>query len=83
MLMSIQKCTILFINKFEKLYIFVLTLTIFDGIVWITNYNKLATPFYQKKDQKIKGTTQNADLFMGIGETIGCGERHQRYELVV
>lgn len=53
---------------------------IFDGIVWITNYDELATPFYQKKDQKIKGTTKNADLLMGIGETIGCGERHQRYE---
>lgn len=50
---------------------------IYDGIVWITNYDDLAVPFYQKLDDKIKGTTKNADLLMGIGETVGCGERHQ------
>ena len=48
----------------------------YDGIVWITNYDELAVPFYQKVDKKIKGTTRNADLMFGIGETIGCGERH-------
>lgn len=52
---------------------------IHDGLVWITNYDILAVPFYQKFDQKIKGTTKNADLLMGIGETIGCGERHDNY----
>lgn len=48
---------------------------IFDGPVWVTNFDELAVPFYQKLDAKIKGTTRNADLLMGIGETIGCGER--------
>ena len=52
---------------------------IFDGIVWITNYDELAVPFYQKKDERIVGTTRNADLLMGIGETVGCGERHEDY----
>ena len=49
---------------------------IYNGIVWITNYDDLAVPFYQQLDDKIKGTTRNADLLMGIGETVGCGERH-------
>ena len=50
------------------------------GIIWITNYDILAVPFYQKIDDKIKGTTKNADLLMGIGETVGCGERHENLE---
>lgn len=49
---------------------------LYKGLVWITNYDVLAVPFYQKVDLNIKGTTKNADLLMGIGETIGCGERH-------
>lgn len=55
-------------------------INLFDGIVWVTNYDKLAVPFYQKIDSKIKGTTKNADLLMGVGETIGCGERHKDYD---
>ena len=54
-----------------------------DGIVWITNYDILAVPFYQKFDKKILGTTKNADLLMGIGETVGCGERHNDYEEII
>lgn len=50
---------------------------IYDGIVWITNYDILAVPFYQKYDNDLAGTTKNADLLFGIGETVGCGERHQ------
>lgn len=53
---------------------------IYDGIVWVTNYDELAVPFYQKLDTEIKGTTRNADLLMGIGETVGCGERHESDE---
>lgn len=44
-------------------------------ILWVTNYDELAVPFYQRKNDKIKGTVKNADLLMGIGETVGCGER--------
>ena len=51
-----------------------------DGLVWITNYDILAVPFYQRFDEKLKGTTKNADLLMGIGETVGCGERHANYK---
>lgn len=50
---------------------------IYNGIVWITNYDILAVPFYQKFDNDLAGTTKNADLLFGIGETVGCGERHQ------
>lgn len=50
---------------------------IYDGIVWITNYDILAVPFYQQFDNDLAGTTKNADLLFGIGETVGCGERHQ------
>lgn len=56
---------------------------LYDGVVWITNYDILAVPFYQKYDTKIKGTTKNADLLMGIGETVGCGERHSNYEEII
>lgn len=52
-------------------------INIYDGIVWITNYDILAVPFYQQFDNEIAGTTKNADLLFGIGETVGCGERHQ------
>lgn len=46
------------------------------GFVWVTNYDELAVPFYQKTDDKLIGTARNADLLIGIGETVGCGERH-------
>ena len=55
-------------------------MNLYNGIVWVTNYDILAVPFYQKFDKKNKGTTKNADLLMGIGETVGCGERHENYE---
>lgn len=54
-------------------------LKLYNGLVWITNYDILAVPFYQKLDSNIKGTTKNADLLLGIGETVGCGERHTYY----
>ncbi|HOZ53816.1 MAG TPA: asparagine synthetase A [Bacilli bacterium] len=43
--------------------------------VWVTNYDDLAVPFYQKQSGDNK-TVKNGDLLMGIGETVGCGERH-------
>lgn len=58
-------------------------MNLYNGLVWITNYDILAVPFYQKYDTNIKGTTKNADLLMGIGETVGCGERHSNYEELI
>lgn len=48
-----------------------------DGIVWVTNYDILSTPFYQKIEGK---STLNADLLFGIGEVVGCGERFENYK---
>ncbi|HIQ90170.1 MAG TPA: asparaginase [Candidatus Coprosoma intestinipullorum] len=50
---------------------------IYDGLIWVTNYDKMAVPFYQKVDEKNKRSAKNADLLMGIGETVGCGERNK------
>lgn len=48
-----------------------------DGIVWITHYDILSSPFYQK----IEGSSVlNADLLLGFGEVVGCGERHENYD---
>lgn len=44
----------------------------FGGPVWVMHYDEDAVPFYQRS---INGKAQNADLLMGIGETVGCGER--------
>lgn len=53
----------------------------YPDAVWIMNYDELAVPFYQKRTGD--GKAKNADLLMGIGETIGCGERHfSRNELL-
>lgn len=49
----------------------------FGGYVWLTNFDHMAVPFYQKyvpDTNCLKAV--NADLLMGIGETIGSGERH-------
>ena len=48
----------------------------FGGFVWITNYDHISVPFYQKFADKEMKTASNADLLMGIGETVGLGERH-------
>ena len=36
------------------------------------NYDENQVPFYQRS---VEGKAKNADLLMGIGETVGCGER--------
>ena len=49
----------------------------FGGYVWLTNFDHMAVPFYQKfAPGANKKIALNADLLMGIGETIGSGERH-------
>lgn len=50
----------------------------FGGVVWLTHFEHLSVPFYQAfANDK---TAMNADLLFGIGETVGCGERHASYE---
>ena len=48
----------------------------FDGMVWVQNYDQLAVPFYQAINPYNQKTTLNADLLFGIGEVVGCGQRH-------
>lgn len=52
---------------------------IFDGIVWVTNYDHLSVPFYQAFDQNDIHKAMNADLLFGIGEVVGLGQRHENY----
>lgn len=51
---------------------------IFGGIVWLTHHDFKSVPFYQARDVTGKYTL-NADLLFGIGEVVGCGERHENY----
>lgn len=48
----------------------------FKGFVWLTHFDHLSVPFYQRFAGEEKTTALNADLLMGIGETVGSGERH-------
>ncbi|MEU7043473.1 amino acid--tRNA ligase-related protein [Streptomyces varsoviensis] len=43
--------------------------------VWLTHFDHLSVPFYQAADAS-GGKALNADLLLGPGEVIGCGERH-------
>ena len=47
----------------------------FGGVVWLTHFDKMAVPFYQSITADGK-YAKNADLLMGIGETVGAGERY-------
>ncbi len=48
-------------------------------VVWVSKYDDLTVPFYQALDPNNKNKALNADLLMGIGETVGCGQRHSNY----
>lgn len=44
--------------------------------VWVTHFDHLSVPFYQAYGDDDMRTSLNGDLLFGIGEVIGCGERH-------
>lgn len=48
----------------------------FDGIVWLTHFDRSAVPFYQAYDLSDERASLSADLLFGVGETVGSGERH-------
>lgn len=48
----------------------------FGGCVWVTHFPSISVPFYQANEGDTE-YSKCADLLMGIGETIGCGERHE------
>ncbi|MFF3672954.1 amino acid--tRNA ligase-related protein [Streptomyces sp. NPDC002120] len=45
-------------------------------VLWITHYDHLSVPFYQAYGDTGQRTARNADLLFGLGEIVGCGERH-------
>ena len=49
---------------------------LYGGPLWVTHWDELAVPFYQAIDPENSGVALNADLLLGIGETLGLGERH-------
>lgn len=55
----------------------------YGGAVWLTEMNHLGVPFYQAY---VEGTgrckAKAADLLLGLGETVGLGERHSTPEMV-
>uniref|UniRef100_A0A1A8K3K5 Isoaspartyl peptidase/L-asparaginase n=1 Tax=Nothobranchius kuhntae TaxID=321403 RepID=A0A1A8K3K5_NOTKU len=55
----------------------------YGGAVWLTDMDHLGVPFYQAY---VEGTRQckakAADLLLGLGETVGLGERHSTPEMV-
>lgn len=46
----------------------------YNGVVWLTHMDKKIVPFYQATADGIHASC--ADLLFGIGESVGCGERH-------
>lgn len=45
-------------------------------VLWVTHYDHLSVPFYQAYGDDDRKTALNGDLLFGIGEVVGCGERH-------
>ena len=50
---------------------------IVNEFVWLTHLDHLSVPFYQAFDGDRTGTARCADLFFGMGEVVGSGERHR------
>lgn len=44
--------------------------------MWLSHFDHLSVPFYQAYSDDTRASALNADLLFGIGEVIGCGERH-------
>ena len=47
----------------------------FGPAVWLSGFDHLSVPFYQATDAS-GAQALNADLLLGPGEVLGCGERH-------
>ncbi|XP_028842458.1 uncharacterized protein LOC114794214 [Denticeps clupeoides] len=55
----------------------------YRGAVWLTEMDHLGVPFYQAYvDSSCRSKAKAADLLLGLGETIGLGERHSTPEMV-
>jgi asparaginyl-tRNA synthetase len=47
-----------------------------DEIVWVRNFDAMSVPFYHAFGDASARSAANADLFFGMGEIVGSGERH-------
>uniref|UniRef100_A0A672FSA1 Aminoacyl-transfer RNA synthetases class-II family profile domain-containing protein n=1 Tax=Salarias fasciatus TaxID=181472 RepID=A0A672FSA1_SALFA len=55
----------------------------YGGAVWLTEMDHLGVPFYQAYvEGSGRSKAKAADLLLGLGETIGLGERHSMPEMV-
>ncbi|XP_036408698.1 uncharacterized protein LOC118794546 [Megalops cyprinoides] len=55
----------------------------YGGAVWLMEMDHLGVPFYQAYvEGSGKRKAKAADLLLGLGETIGLGERHSTAEMV-
>ncbi|KAL0992483.1 hypothetical protein UPYG_G00093910 [Umbra pygmaea] len=55
----------------------------YGGAVWLTEMDHLAVPFYQAYvEGSGRSKAKAADLLLGLGETLGLGERHSNPEMV-
>lgn len=55
----------------------------YGGAVWLTEMDHLGVPFYQAYVEGSGRTkAKAADLLLGLGETVGLGERHSTPEMV-
>lgn len=52
-----------------------------EGSVWVTHMDHMTVPFYQAFADD-ESTSLSADLLIGVGETVGCGQRHVDAEQV-
>lgn len=48
----------------------------FGGACWLTEMDHLSVPFYQAHTDASKNKAKCADFLLGLGEVIGCGNRH-------
>ncbi|CAN9505162.1 unnamed protein product [Ophioblennius macclurei] len=55
----------------------------YGGAVWLTEMDHLGVPFYQAYvEGSGRSKAKAADLLLGLGETVGLGERHSAAETV-
>ncbi|MFB7667701.1 amino acid--tRNA ligase-related protein [Kitasatospora sp. NPDC056138] len=53
---------------------------IVNEFMWVTHFDHLSVPFYQAFGDPEGRTAANADLYFGMGEVVGSGERHSNAE---
>lgn len=58
-------------------------LEVVGPFTWVTHWDHLSVPFYQAYADDDRRSALNADLLLGIGETVGAGQRHESADQVL